>query len=228
MRNITPLLTTLFLLAQSLLFGCAAGGFQFNRLAKSDIDMVSDIHWQTADGLVQGLMKKLYLRNPNELRKNNGKTIEQLQRQLRNLPLDQQTRSLGVGNLAAMDLALSQDYQGDRVFALIAGLRGMISDAYGYQSSFYLTDSIDAQKLYNSARNVEILAWKLNQAINYGGEPLILSNSVETGSVNLSYERLFGKLIANQDTLAKVMEDKTQRTVNRITHGVISMTFIPI
>ena len=40
----------------------------------------------------------------------------------------------------------------------------MIFLACGGKTEFYITDSLDAQKLYNSARNVEIAAWKLANA----------------------------------------------------------------
>jgi hypothetical protein len=45
---------------------------------------------------------------------------------------------------------------------------------------------------------------------------------------NLSFEREFGKLIAQQDLLALVMEERTQRTVTRVLQNVATFVFIPI
>lgn len=221
---ITPLLYLIFIL---LLGGCA-NTFRFDRLAKSDIDMVADIHWQTTDNLVKALMRKLYLRNPAELHKNPNQSIDDRIKKLWQIPLEQQTAEFNIDVIAAMDLAFSDGYQGDRVYLLIAGLRGMLSSAYNYQTTFYMFDSLDGQHFYNAARNIEILAWKLNQKINTSGEPVLLSNNLVEGNVNISFERLFGKLIETQDLFALFMEDKTQRTINRITQGVVSMAFIPI
>lgn len=218
--------TALLLLASLNLMACSS--FSVHRLAKSDVDMVADVHWQTVDELTKILMKKLYLRNPNELKKNPNASIENMTDKLWALPIDKQTAAYNLDALATMELAFSADFSGDRVYALIAGLRAMLAESYDYQTDFYVLDSLDGQKLYNSARNIEILAWKLNQRINTSGEPVLLSNSFDAGSVNVSFERLFGKMIETQDLLAKIMEDTTQRTINRVTHGVLTMTFIPI
>lgn len=226
-KNRQHFITTLLLVASLSLLGCS-NAFSLNRLAKSDVDMVADIHWQTVDNLVKTLMRKLYLRNPNELKKNQGKSIDDMIAILWRQPLDKQTTAYQVNELGTMELAFSPGFRGDRVYALMAGFRGMLSQSYEYQSEFYMLDSLDGQKLYNSARNIEIMAWRLNQKINTSGEPVLLSNNLEEGNVNISFERLFGKLIETQDLLAKIMEDKTQRTINRVTHGVLTMTFIPI
>src|SRR5206468_4846246 len=87
----------------------------------------------------------------------------------------------------AIVLALRPDYSRDRVFAFSIGLASMIFLAYNSKTEFYLTDFLDAQKLYNSARNVEIAAWKLSNARGPGGELLILSNEIGSGAPNLSF-----------------------------------------
>ncbi len=88
----------------------------------------------------------------------------------------------------------------------------MIAHAYDDKTQFYLTDSLDAQRLYNAARNLEIAAWKLANARGTNGELLLLSNEMSGGALNLSFEREIGKLIAYQDTLALVMAQRTNRT----------------
>ena len=79
----------------------------------------------------------------------------------------------------------------------------MIMKSYNYQSEFYMFDSVDPQKLYNAARNIEIAVWKLGHNVDSSGELFLYSNSLVTEEVvNLSYERLCGKLIATQDNIA--------------------------
>ena len=57
----------------------------------------------------------------------------------------------------------------------------MIAQAYNDKSQFYLTDSLDAQRLYNAARNLEIAAWKLANTKGSNGELLLLSNEMGPG-----------------------------------------------
>jgi hypothetical protein len=45
---------------------------------------------------------------------------------------------------------------------------------------------------------------------------------------NLSFEREFGKLIATQDNLARIVEDKTNRTIRAGTVSLASMLFLPV
>lgn len=46
------------------------------------------------------------------------------------------------------------------------------------------------------------------------GEPLLRANGPDgSGGVNPSFEREFGKLIGIEDTLAKVVEDKSNRAI---------------
>jgi len=48
------------------------------------------------------------------------------------------------------------------------------------------------------------------------------------GVPNLSFERAFGKLIGLQDTLAKIIEDKSNRAICFGVVNVASMVFLPI
>jgi hypothetical protein len=94
------------------------------------------------------------------------------------------------------------DFTGDRVKSLMNGLLVMHMAAFNHQTEFYLLTEVDAQKLYNAARNTEAVVWKLSNARNPRGEPVLLSNGIDgNGVANLSFEREFGKLIGIQDTL---------------------------
>ena len=51
--------------------------------------------------------------------------------------------------------------------------------------------------------------WKLSNDRDSKGELFLMSNALsEKEIINLSYERLFGKLIATQDNIAIIMAEK--------------------
>jgi hypothetical protein len=115
------------------------------------------------------------------------------------------------------------------VFALVAGLMSMIMKSYNYQSEFYMFDSVEPQKLYNCARNIEIAVWKLSHDRDSNGEPFLYSNSLpDEEVVNLSYERIFGKLIATQDNITTIMAGKNGRTIKTVIQKMATAVFLPI
>jgi hypothetical protein len=114
------------------------------------------------------------------------------------------------------------------VLAFIAGLSTMIMAAYNDKAEFYVLDELNPQKLYNSARNIEIAVWKLSTTRDGRGELFLLSNENEGANRNLSFEREFGKLIAQQDTLARIVAEKSNRTIVRAIQSVATAVFLPI
>ena len=62
---------------------CSCGGYEIKNLAKSDIDLVADEFIQETRSAVRELVVKLYKRNPVQLQKNPGMTIEGRLAQLR-------------------------------------------------------------------------------------------------------------------------------------------------
>jgi hypothetical protein len=56
-----------------------------------------------------------------------------------------------------------------------------------------------------------VLAWRLSNARDASGNLLLLSNSRPGEEENLSYERIFGKMIAIQDLMAFTMVGKWER-----------------
>lgn len=218
-----------FMLVISLLGGCAGTSeprpFQIKNLGKTEIDMVTDLHIQTVNALARELTIKLYKRNPRELAKVEGMTIDQRLEQLLGSP--RPIRHPELNNLyaeQAVPLAFDPQFRGDRVFALMVGITGMLHASYSYRDEFYLLNEIDQQKLYNSARNLEIVAWRLNTYRQADGTPFLLANSAH----NLSFERLLGKLIAHQDMMARIVSDSTNRAINTVVHGIASTTLLPI
>jgi hypothetical protein len=203
--------------------------FSVSSLAKTDIDMVAGTHFQQTFAHLRILMEKLYRRNPREWRKTgqpNGDAVVALVFDTRH---DWRFKELGDKKGAeAIALAFREDYQGDRVLAYIAGLATMTLAAYNDKSEFFVLDDLAPQKLYNSARNFEIAAWKLANARDPRGEPYLLSNETDGAVKNLSFEREFGKIIAQQDMLAQIIAEKTNRTVVRVIQSMALAVFLPI
>ena len=203
--------------------------FNVKSLAKTDIDGVLDIYVREARTYLRELMVKLYKRNPRELQKSRYKDIDKNVARVFDHAHNWKFEELhSLKSIDAVYLAFDEDYQGDRVFAFVVGLASMIMISYGNKADFYILDSVDPQKLYNSARNIEIAIWKLEHNRDSSGELFIYSNSLPGELPNLSYERLFGKLIAVQDTIAIIIEDKTNRTIKKVIQQMATAVFLPI
>ena len=65
----------------------ACGGYELKNLAKSDVDLVTDEFIDESRRLVRELTVKLYKRNPAELSKTPGMTIEKRYHNPRNRDL---------------------------------------------------------------------------------------------------------------------------------------------
>ena len=140
-------------------------------VAKSDIDVAAEAHVRECLASARLLMEKLYRRNPREwrkgrLRQHGRRGGPRIRSRDRSSASPSSTTARGAD---AVLLALKPDYAGDRVFAFGVGLASMVFLAYGEKTEFYLTDTLDPQKLYNSARNIEIAAWKLAQRARRAG-----------------------------------------------------------
>lgn len=207
----------------------SASGLRITSFAKSDIDSVAEIHQQESLAHLRTLMEKLYRRNPREWKKAGQPTMESAIARAFDAGFDWRLPELqGKRGADCFYLAFQESYQGDRVLAFIAGLATMVMASYNDKSEFYLLDELDPQKLYNSARNVEIAVWKLSQTRDSRGELFLLSNEHEVASRNISFEREFGKLIAQQDTIARIVAEKTNRTIVRVVQSVATAVFLPI
>ena len=206
-----------------------ARSFSLANVAKSDVDMVADITQREVVKGLRLLAEKLYRRNPQEYRKAGlagpEAAVARIFDQLGNWPRAPMARSSWEHNF---HLAFAETYQGDRIEVFMSALTVMIMAAYNHRTEFFLTDELDAQKLYNSARNIEVAVWKLSRARHPDGTPFLLANSNEGGVQNLSFEREFGKLIAQQDLLALVMEDRSNRVISRALQSTATFVFLPI
>lgn len=206
-----------------------SGAFTASQLAKSDIDRVAEAHQREIFLNLKLLTEKLYRRNPRELKKSGRDTVSAGVARIFELQHWWQFPGLhGARGTQAIHLAFREDYQGDRVLALVAGLGGMIQRAFNDKAEFFMLDDIDAQGLYNAARNVEITVWKLSNAHDSRGELFLLTNEASGTVQNLSFEREFGKLINSLDVLSKVVADKNNRTITKVVQSFATAVFLPI
>jgi hypothetical protein len=198
-------------------------------LAKSDVDMMTEINQREALKSLKLLTEKLYRRNPLEFRKSGHESTEAA-----TAVIFEQIPKWTVSPLSQANweenfkLAFLESYGGDRVQAFMTALTCMLMASYDHKTEFYLTDALSAQKLYNSARNIEVATWKLSNAKLSNGLKVLVSNSMEGDIANLSFEREFGKLIAQQDLMALIMEDKSNRSISRVFQNVAAFAFLPI
>lgn len=207
----------------------ASHELKISSLAKSDLNTVTEIHQQESFDHLRTLMEKLYRRNPREWKKSGQTSVESAVYRAFYSRSDWRFPELnGKRGAECLNLAFQENYQGDRVLAFTAGLATMIMASYNNQAEFFVLDEIDPQKLYNSARNIEIAVWKLSNARDSQGALFLLSNEYDGANHNLSFEREFGKLIAQQDTLARIMAEKTNRSIVRVIQSVATAVFLPI
>ncbi len=192
-------------------------------LLKNDIDLVSETHQTIVRKALIELAIKLYKRNPNQWRKAGLASRQQAIAMLEHYPY---SRINGKDGIACIRQTFDESYQGDRVQSFIAGLQTMIMHAYDNHEEFYMHNLLEAQKLYDSARNLELAAWLLRTKRKTDGTPFLYSTG-EGEQINLSFERLFGKMINAQDMLAQIMADRTHRQIKNTLQSMIT-AFIPI
>jgi hypothetical protein len=204
-------------------------GFEASDVFKSDIDVAAEVHLRESLGSSRLLMEKLYRRNPREWRRGGHASLDAAVAKAFDPRYEFRFAELGnARSIDAIHLGLKADFGGDRVFAFCVGMASMILLAYNGKTAFYITDSLDPQKLYNSARNVEIAAWKLANARDASGVLLILSNETAGDVQNLSFEREFGKVIAYQDAMALIAAQRYNRAIRRSVQTLATAVFLPI
>ncbi|MGE5089621.1 MAG: hypothetical protein ACM3QY_10885 [Candidatus Levyibacteriota bacterium] len=198
-------------------------------MAKSDIDIALEVPAQECLASARLLMEKLYRRNPREWHKGGDRGMRAAVARAFNTQAQFRFAELGERRgTQAILLGLAPGYAGDRVFAFGVGLASMVFLSHNEKTQFYVTDTLDPQKLYNCARNIEIAAWKLASARDERGRPLLLSNEMGNGAPNLSFEREFGKMIAYQDLMARIAAQRTNRIIRTVVLNVATAVFLPI
>lgn len=198
-----------------------------SEIAQSDINRMATLGMRDNIDSLLRLADKLYRRNPAEWRKA-GASREAVLEKLRATIASQAPwpELQGRRDIAALSLALGPDFRGDRVAAFIYASADMLITAHGGKSAFYLTDHLDAQYVYNAARNIEIAVWMLSNRRNAAGQPLLLADEITERERNLSFEREFGKIIGRLDLLAVVLTEKTRRAVITYVQNLLGGTFL--
>ena len=222
-----------------LLAGCASsvpttrGETQVAPMGPSEV-VQSDVNRMATLGMRDNLdsllriADKLYKRNPAEWRKTGVTSREAALEKLR-LAIERPApwpELQGKRDIAALSLALSQDFSGDRVAAFVHASADMLVTAHGGKTTLYLIDSLDAQYIYNAARNIEIAVWLLSTRRNAAGQTLLLADEISGLERNLSFEREFGKIIGRLDLLAEVVTEKYRRAVISYVQNLAGGTFL--
>lgn len=205
------------------------------QLAKSDIDRLADIEIEENKQSLKTLMLKLYKRNPREASKSGIGDAETIINNLFDPKATHQWQFAHIQNLKsteAIQLAFKPEFEGDRVLALIVGMQTMLLKAHGDKVTFYMTDTLEPQNLYNAARNIEIVAWKIANArhpspSNPNGELMLVTNEQNETERNLSFEREFSKMIARTDLLALLLAEKSQRLISKVTQSIATSALFP-
>jgi hypothetical protein len=201
-----------------------------NQLAKADFDRMADMELESNTQSLRTLMIKLYKRNPHELAKSKRDSAEKMAAFIFDESTKHQWQFKQLQNkqdIEAIFLAFDNHYQDDRVLAFIVGLHTMLAKAHNNKTAFYLTDTLDPQKIYNVARNIEIAAWKLSNSRDINGNLFLLTNEMSETERNLSFEREFGKMIGRTDFYAIALAEKSQRLISRIAQSLASAVFLP-
>lgn len=204
-------------------------GSSFSHLVKSDIDRLADVEMHENTESLKILMTKLYKRNPRELKKSTSGTVEEMVGWVFEGNHKWRFDELnGIQSTEAIYLAFRPEYRGDRVLAFIVGLQTMMVKARGGKTEYFLTDRIEPQSVYNSARNVEIAAWKLSNTRDADGQLYLLSNEIQGKDQNLSFEREIGRVVGRTDLYAITLSEKSQRGFTRFTQAIATAMFLPI
>lgn len=223
------LITTLFFLS-----GCGSMPKPMRNLGKSDVDFVMDVHAKQQKQMLMELTRKLYVRNPWQLRKSSGMSVDARMAQIFGTYNTIEIPSLifdelnGVTGVDAILLSFDENFQGDRVFAAMVGLTEMLRRSYNHQQEFFIIDSLNEQSLYNSARNIEIFVWRLYQRRDSKGELFLLSNRMGESDYDISFDRLFSKMVIVQDMMALIVADKTNRGITKVVQSVAQLAFLPV
>lgn len=240
MTNGNPLRRKLFCLLFSVLcllpLGCTTRGgagsggelhFDPRYLVKTEIDRVIDANRVEVMAALRRVAEKLYRRNPSEWKKAGQPNLDAALERLFSGTTDFPELN-GQREGAAALYAFRADYPGDRVLALMAGLIDMVDAAFERKDFFYALDTLDEQKLYNCARNVEIAVWKLSSTRGADGRAQLVSNELDQANPNLSFEREFGRIIGLLDFLATIVADRHGRSLTRLTQVIATSIFLPV
>ena len=227
-----------FLILSLFLIGCNSslerkGSTQYdkgslNQLTKTDFDRMADYEIKENTESLKILALKFYKRNPAELRKTTSDspevTVNWLFTSQHNWKFKEINDAQGI---EALNQVFDENFKGDRVLSLITGLYTMLIIAHDNQKEFDMFDSLDPQLIYNAARNVEVIVWRLSTKKKKNGDLYLVTNEINSDFQNLSFEREFGKIIGRTDYFAYVLSEKKERYITRAIQGTTLNILLP-
>lgn len=197
-------------------------------LFKTEVDRIADANRrEVVDGLLR-VADKLYKRNPQEWKKSGAASREAALIRLRDRHYESWPALQGQRERHAAALAFSESFAGDRVAALVFGLLTMVDAAFEGKDDFYFLDSLNEQKLFNAARNMDVAVWKLSNDRTASGSLFLISNELDPLQRNLSFEREFGRLMGLLDFMAVIIADRNGRTLSRLSQSMATVFFLPV
>ena len=200
----------------------------FNQLTKTDFDRMADYEIKENTESLRILALKFYKKNPAELRKTTSDSPEVAVNWLFTSQHDWKFKEINdAQGIQALDQVFDENFKGDRVLSLITGLYTMLITAHDNQKEFDMFDSLDPQLIYNAARNVEVIVWRLSSKRKKNGELFLVTNEINDDSQNLSFEREFGKIIGRTDYFAYVLSEKKERYITRVVQGTTLNILLP-
>ena len=206
--------------------------FEPGELLQSEGNRVTQAGMRANHVSLMLLADKLYRRNPAEWRKGAPSREAALAKIEITMRSGEAWPPLaGRRDVAALSMALSPEFAGDRVAAFILSCHDTIVTAHGGRREFYYLDGIEPQHIYNAARNMETALWVLNTRRAASGQPLLLANEIAPDQRNLSFEREFGKIIGRLDLLASYMTERYRRAAISYVQGMVAapiLAFLPV
>lgn len=199
-----------------------------SELAQSDVNRMASLGMRDNLDSLYRLLDKLYRRNPAEWRKAGNASREAAVQRVRSA-IESRTAWVelqGKRDIGALSLALTPEFRGDRVAAFVYASADMLITAHDGKTTFYLVDGLDAQHIYNAARNVESAVWLLASRRNAAGQPLLLADEISERERNLSFEREFGKIVGRLDLLSEVLTEKYRRAVITYVQNLAGASFL--
>lgn len=202
----------------------------FDQLLQTDFNRTVTIAMRDNLDSLYRLQEKLYLRNPREWRNAGYADLDGALAHGRDAIVNARPPGglAGLKDIEILSVALDPAYQGDRVEAFIYGLADMILTAHNDKSRFYVSDALDAARIYNAARNVEIAAWLLNSRRDGHGNALLLANEISDNGANVSFEREFGQLVGRLDLVANLLDENLRRVGINYAQGLLFFSFLPV
>ena len=202
----------------------------FDQLLQTDFNRTVTVAMRDNLDSLYRLQEKLYRRNPNQWRDAGHADLDAALANGRDaIARARPPEGLhGLKDIEILSVSLDPAYRGDRVEAFIYGLADMILTAHDDKSRFYASDVLDATRIFNAARNVEIAAWLLASRRDEQGRPLLFANEMSDDAVNISFEREFGQLIGRLDLVANLLDENLRRVGINYVQGLLFFSFLPV